>query len=95
MDDFGIGESSLAMAARMPVDYLKLDRQFIIGDLNDKRHTEIIRFIINMAKALDLGVIAEGIETREQAQTLYEMGCAYAQGFYFGRPDEPEKWGFV
>lgn len=95
MDDFGIGESSLAMAARMPVDYLKLDRQFIIGDLNDKRHTEIIRFIINMAKALDLGVIAEGIETQEQAEILYNMGCAYAQGYYFGKPDEPEKWGFI
>ena len=48
-----------------------------------------------MAKALEIGVISEGIETQEQAELLHSMGCAYAQGFYFGKPDKPENWGFI
>ena len=86
MDDFGTGESSLAIVARLPVDYLKLDRQFIVEDIGDKRHREVIRFILNMAKALNVQVISEGIETKEQADLMYEMGCDYAQGFYYSRP---------
>ena len=86
MDDFGTGESSLAIVARLPVDYLKLDRQFVVEDIHDKRHREVIRFILNMAKALKVQVISEGIETKEQADLMYEMGCDYAQGFYYSRP---------
>ena len=86
MDDFGTGESSLAMAARLPVDYLKLDRQFVVEDVHDKRHQEVIRFIMNMAKALNVQVISEGIETKEQAELMYDMGCDFAQGFYYSRP---------
>ena len=86
MDDFGTGESSLAIVARLPVDYLKLDRQFVVEDIHDKRHREVIRFILNMAKALNVQVISEGIETKEQADLMYEMGCDYAQGFYYSRP---------
>lgn len=86
MDDFGTGESSLAMAARLPVDYLKLDRQFVVEDVHDKRHREVIRFIMNMAKALNMQVISEGIETKEQAELMYDMGCDFAQGFYYSRP---------
>ena len=86
MDDFGTGESSLAMAARLPVDYLKLDRQFVLEDVHDKRHREVIRFIMNMAKALNMEVISEGIETKEQAELMYDMGCDFAQGFYYSRP---------
>lgn len=85
LDDFGTGESSLAMAARLPVDYLKLDRQFVVEDVHDKRHREVIRFILNMAKALSVQVISEGIETKEQVDLMYEMGCDYAQGFYYSR----------
>lgn len=86
MDDFGTGESSLSMVASMPVDYLKLDRQFVTADITDPRHREVIRLIINMAKALNIKVISEGIETKEQAQLLYDMGCDIAQGYYFGKP---------
>lgn len=86
MDDFGTGESSLAIVARLPVDYLKLDRQFLVEDIHDKRHREVIRFILNMANALKVQVISEGIETKEQADLMYEMGCDYAQGFYYSRP---------
>lgn len=86
MDDFGTGESSLAMISEMPVDYLKLDRAFLTSGLSDKRHTEIIRFIINLASALDMAVIAEGVETREQADLLLSLGCKNAQGYYYGKP---------
>ena len=70
----------------MPVDYLKLDRQFVVEDVNDKRHQEVIRFIMNMAKALNMQVIFEGIETKEQAELIYDMGCDFAQGHYYSKP---------
>ena len=92
MDDFGTGESSLAMVANMPVDYLKLNRQFVTADITDPRHREVIRLIINMAKALDIKVISEGIETKEQAEMLYSLGCDYAQGYYFGKPVPAEEF---
>ncbi len=92
MDDFGTGESSLAMVASIPVDYLKLDRQFVTADITDPRHKEVIRLIINMAKALDIKVISEGIETKEQADMLYDMGCGYAQGYYFRKPVPVEEF---
>lgn len=92
MDDFGTGESSLAMVASMPVDYLKLDRQFITADITDLRHREVIRLIINMAKALHIKVISEGIETKEQAKLLYDLGCDLAQGYYFGKPVPVEEF---
>lgn len=86
MDDFGTGESSLSMLADMPIDYIKLDRQFLVSGLHDKRHIEVIRFIINLAKTLDIDVLAEGIETKEQGEILYELGCRYAQGYFYGKP---------
>ena len=86
MDDFGTGESSLAMLADMPIDYIKLDRQFLVSGLHDKRHIEVVRAIINLANVLDIGVLAEGIETKEQEQKLYELGCRYAQGYLYGKP---------
>lgn len=86
MDDFGTGESSLAMLADMPIDYIKLDRQFLVSGLHDTRHVEVIRAIINLAKTLDIDVLAEGIETKEQEEILYELGCRYAQGYFYGKP---------
>ena len=65
---------------------MKLDRQFVVEDVHDKRHREVIRFIMNMAKALNIQVISEGIETKEQAELIYDMGCDFAQGFYYSRP---------
>ena len=87
MDDFGIGESSLSMLAEMPVNVLKLDRQFLVTGLDDKRHIEVIRCIINLAKVLDIDIIAEGVETQEQADLLLSMGCTYAQGFFYAKPE--------
>lgn len=86
MDDFGTGESSLAMLADMPIDYIKLDRQFLVSGLHDLRHIEVIRSMINLAKTLDIEVFAEGIETKEQEEILYELGCRYAQGYFYGKP---------
>ena len=86
MDDFGTGESSLAMLADMPIDYIKLDRQFLVSGLHDKRHIEVIRAMVNLAKTLDIEVLAEGIETKEQEEILYKLGCRYAQGYFYGKP---------
>lgn len=87
MDDFGTGESSLSMVAKMPIDVLKLDRQFIVSCLQDPRQMEIIRFIVQLAKTLDMKIIAEGVETREQADFLLSLGCLYAQGYFYGKPE--------
>ena len=86
MDDFGVGASSLSMAAEMPVDVLKLDRSFLTSDSPDQRHLAVIRFIIDLAKTLHMTILAEGVETQAQADLLQSMGCRYAQGYLYGRP---------
>ena len=92
MDDFGIGESSLSMLAEMPVDVLKLDRQFIVSASENRHYVNIIHFIIQLAKALDIQIIAEGVETQEQAEFLKSMGCHMAQGYFYGRPAPGEEF---
>lgn len=92
MDDFGTGESSLSMLAEMPIDVLKLDRQFLITSLQNKRQIDVMRFIIDIANTLDIRVIAEGVETKEQADLLCSMGCRYAQGYYYAKPEPAEKF---
>ena len=87
MDDFGTGASSLAMAADMPVDVLKLDRSFLTAFPDSPRHVEVVRFAVHLAQALQLELIAEGVETQAQAKALRELGCRYAQGFFYGRPE--------
>lgn len=92
MDDFGVGESSLAMLADVPVDVIKLDRTFLISAEQNPRHVEVIRCIIQLARTLDIGIIAEGVETPEQAQLLLSLGCNHAQGFLYGRPQPAENF---
>ncbi len=92
MDDFGVGESSLAMAAEMPVDVLKLDRMFLVKNLHSERHVAVIRLILELAKTLGMKVIAEGVETQEQADLLLSLGCRYAQGYFYGRPEPAENF---
>ena len=92
MDDFGVGESSLAMLTELPVDIIKLDRQFLLSTLRHPRHAEVIRCIIRLAGTLDIGIIAEGVETPEQAQLLADLGCRYAQGYFYGRPAPAEQF---
>jgi len=94
LDDFGTGYCSLAYLTRFPVDALKIDREFISGPeglLASKRGTPLVRAILDLARSLGLEVIAEGIETEEQAGALQRMGCQLGQGFYFGRPVGPRQ----
>ena len=85
MDDFGSGYSSLNALKDIDIDKLKLDMRFLSGDANEKGRT-IVRYIIGMAQALRLDIIAEGVETKEQADMLLEYGCTEMQGYYFSKP---------
>lgn len=86
MDDFGTGYSSLNMLSELPVDALKLDMRFIQSEFKRKRGKNIISFIINLAKWMELSVIVEGVETKEQMEFLKQVDCQYVQGFYCAKP---------
>ena len=86
LDDFGTGFSSLAYLKRFPVDALKIDQTFVAGLLTDPEDRAIVSAIIGIAEALDLDLIAEGVETEPQATELGRLGCEIAQGFHYGRP---------
>ncbi len=86
IDDFGTGYSSLAYLHRFPVDMLKIDRSFVSSMGEGGENSEIVRTIIALAHSLGLQVIAEGVETRDQLQTIKKLGCEYAQGYLFSKP---------
>jgi diguanylate cyclase (GGDEF)-like protein/PAS domain S-box-containing protein len=86
MDDFGTGYSGLSQIANLPLDALKIDRAFVAGMTISAEHKAIVSAIINLAKALRIYVVAEGVETEEQAGRLYALGCDEAQGYLFDRP---------
>ena len=86
MDDFGTGYSGLSQIAHLPLDALKIDRAFVAGMSKSAEHMAIVSAIINLAKALGISVVAEGVETEEQAARLHALGCDEAQGYLFGRP---------
>ncbi|HEV7912241.1 MAG TPA: EAL domain-containing protein, partial [Albitalea sp.] len=91
IDDFGTGYSSLAYLQRFPVSVLKIDRSFTDGVGIDAGDTAIVTAIIAMAHSLRLAVVAEGVETAEQAAFLRSHGCHGAQGFHFSRAVPPEQ----
>ncbi|MDO4485899.1 MAG: EAL domain-containing protein [Bacillota bacterium] len=86
IDDFGSGYSSLNMLNQMELDVLKLDMKFIRSEAAKPVDQGIMKFIINLARWMEVGVVAEGVETREQLERLREIGCDYVQGYYFARP---------
>ncbi|WP_312653497.1 putative bifunctional diguanylate cyclase/phosphodiesterase [Aminipila sp.] len=90
IDDFGSGYSSLSILKDMPADIIKIDKEFLSETFDSQKGKKIINSIIRMSKELNLETVAEGIETKEQAETLKNMGCDVAQGFYFARPMKPE-----
>jgi EAL domain-containing protein (putative c-di-GMP-specific phosphodiesterase class I) len=91
IDDFGTGYSSLSYLKRLPADAIKIDKSFIKGLEYDVEDTAVVRMIIGLAHTLRMEVIAEGVETEEQAWLLKEMGCDFAQGYHFAQPLPPEE----
>jgi EAL domain-containing protein (putative c-di-GMP-specific phosphodiesterase class I) len=86
IDDFGTGYSSMAYLQTMPLDELKIDRRFIAAVQSSRSDEAIVRAILQLAHALDLEVVAEGVEDANTWDTLDEMGCDIAQGFHWSRP---------
>jgi diguanylate cyclase (GGDEF)-like protein len=91
MDDFGTGYSGLSQIAHLPLDALKIDRAFVAGMTNSAEHMAVVSAIINLARALGIFVVAEGVETEEQADRLKTLGCDEAQGYFFGRPQPADE----
>ncbi|MBN1172546.1 MAG: EAL domain-containing protein [Micromonosporaceae bacterium] len=90
IDDFGTGYSSLRYLQDLPVDTVKIDRSFIAKIPGDLEQAALARAIVEIGHALNLVVVAEGVETAEQVQLLRTIGCEYGQGFYFARPQDAQ-----
>jgi diguanylate cyclase (GGDEF)-like protein/PAS domain S-box-containing protein len=86
MDDFGTGYSGLSQIARLPLDAVKIDRSFVVGMTQSAEHTAVVSAIVNLAKALGIFIVAEGVESEDQAARLHAFGCDEAQGFLFSHP---------
>jgi diguanylate cyclase (GGDEF)-like protein len=95
MDDFGTGYSSLSYLRQLPIDVLKIDRSFVMSADQDESAAEIVKMIIGLAETLKLEVVAEGVETEQQAVFLKACGCRTAQGHLYAKPKPAadfEKW---
>jgi diguanylate cyclase (GGDEF)-like protein len=86
LDDFGTGYSSLSYMRRFPIDTLKIDQSFVRDLTTDADDASVVSAVINMAKSLHMGIVAEGVETAEQRRFLEDHECSEAQGFLFSRP---------
>jgi EAL domain-containing protein (putative c-di-GMP-specific phosphodiesterase class I) len=86
LDDFGTGFSSLSYLRQLPLQCLKIDQSFIQSMLKDSNAEKLTQTIIAMGKALEMRIVAEGVETTEQMHWLVEHGCTIGQGYFFGQP---------
>lgn len=86
IDDFGTGYSNLLMLSVLPAKELKIDKSFISSMLENDKNRKLVETIVNIAKTMEMNVVAEGIETEEQQNILTELGCDYLQGYLFSRP---------
>lgn len=91
IDDFGTGYSSLSYLYYFPIETLKIDQSFIRAMEKDNRSRELVRSIIGLGQNMGLNIIAEGVETREEATLLRQMGCEAAQGYHFAKPLPEQK----
>jgi EAL domain-containing protein (putative c-di-GMP-specific phosphodiesterase class I) len=90
MDDFGTGYSSLAHLKEFPISTLKIDRSFVAGSDHNDEARAMLNTIIELARGLELDVVAEGIETEGERDLLIDLGCGYGQGWLFGKPLPPD-----
>ena len=86
IDDFGTGYSSLAYLKRFPVHTLKMDKSFVDHVTDDEEDASFARMVIGIAHSMNMGLIAEGVETRDQLDFLRSEGCQFIQGYYFSKP---------
>ena len=86
LDDFGTGYSSLSRLVELPFTEIKIDRRFVAGALDDRRCRAVVEGAVGLGRSMDLDVVAEGVETLDQARLMRELGVHHAQGFLFGRP---------
>ena len=92
MDDFGSGYSSLNMLTTIQIDALKMDMNFIRNMQKDEKSMKLVELVLDIAKFLQVPVIAEGVETEEQLMLLKERGCDIIQGYYFSKPVPPDEF---
>jgi EAL domain-containing protein (putative c-di-GMP-specific phosphodiesterase class I) len=90
IDDFGVGYSSFSYLRELPVDRFKLDRSFLSSVPTSPGDSRLVAALIAMGHRLEVGIVAEGVETKEQADFLIAHGCDEAQGYYLGRPMKEE-----
>jgi Amt family ammonium transporter len=93
LDDFGTGYSSLSYLHRFPIDRIKIDRSFVGGLPDSRTSLAIVSAVLSFARALDIEVVAEGVETQAHVDALRDLGCDFGQGFFFHRPVEAAQIG--
>jgi len=91
IDDFGTGYSSLAYLGKLPIDCLKIDRSFVMGMGKGSENIEIVRAVLMLGRALSKRIVAEGVETAQQLDTLRRLGVHIGQGYLLGRPVRPDQ----